>query len=131
MIRETVLYYNPNKAAHAVKLKSIFVRMGIRIKNVTPDQGHETVGYLAGVPGFEISAKTAGSAPEEMNEEMIVMKDFSSRRIDELLLSMRRAGIPKIALKAVITEYNSGWTFSKLYGEIKKEHEQMSRSQTQ
>ena len=62
---------------------------------------------------------------------MIVMKDFSSRRIDELLLSMRRAGIPKIALKAVITEYNSGWTFSKLYGEIKKEHEQMSRSQTQ
>ena len=58
MIRETVLYYNPNKAAHAVKLKSIFVRMGIRIKNVTPDQVHETVGYLAGMPGFEISEKT-------------------------------------------------------------------------
>ena len=57
MIRETVLYYNPNKAAHAVKLKSIFVRMGIRIKNVTPDQVHETVGYLAGMPDLKFRKK--------------------------------------------------------------------------
>lgn len=129
MIKETVLYYNPNKAAHSAKLKSVFVRMGIRIKNITPDQVHETVGYLAGIPGFEASENPGDDMSKTMDEEMLVMKDFTSRRIDELLMSMRRSGVPKIALKAVITEYNAGWPFSKLYEEIKKEHEQMSRPQ--
>ena len=54
------------------------------------------------------------------------MHNFSSRRIDELLLNLRRAGVPRIALKAVVTEHNSGWTFRHLYEEIKKEHEAMT-----
>ena len=46
------------------------------------------------------------------------MKDFSSRRMDELFLRIRKAGIPKIDLKAVITATNAGWTFYQLYEEI-------------
>ena len=38
-------------------MKSVLVRMGVKIRNVAPDQVLETVGYLAGVPGFE-SRKT-------------------------------------------------------------------------
>lgn len=41
-------------------------------------------------------------------------------------MQMRKAGVPKINLKAVVTEHNIGWTFRQLYEEIKKEHEQMS-----
>ena len=53
------------------------------------------------------------------------MKDFSSRRMDELFLRIRKAGIPKIDLKAVITATNAGWTFYQLYEEILAEHKQM------
>lgn len=143
MIKETVLYYNPNKAAHGAKLKSVFVRMGIRIKNISEAQLDETVGCLAGVNGFE--AACAGGSRDSLeaaditgeinisggaaiDEEVLVMKDFSDRRLNELLMQMRKAGVPKINLKAVVTEHNIGWTFRQLYEEIKKEHEQMSGS---
>lgn len=58
--------------------------------------------------------------------EVLVMHNFTSRRIDELLLNLRKAGVPRIALKAVVTEDNSRWTFYHLYEEIKKEHEAMT-----
>ena len=92
-MKETVLYYNPNKAAHAAKLKSVFVRMGIRIKNISEVQLDETVGYLSGVNGFEAASEGgSGEQPEgsditgeadngvgAIDEEMLVMKDFSDR----------------------------------------------------
>ena len=57
---------------------------------------------------------------------MLVLKQFSSRRIDELLLNLRKAGVPRISLKAVLTEHNCGWTFYALYNELREEHEKMS-----
>lgn len=124
MVRETVLYYNPQKTSHAAKLKSVFVRMGIRIKNISTDQLDETVGCLLGIDGFEPSGRK--DRAEAVNEEVLVLKNFSDSRIDELLMQLRKAGVPRIALKAVVTEHNVGWTFRELYEEIKKEHEQMS-----
>lgn len=127
MMKETVLYYNPNKAAHASKLKSVFVRMGIKIKNISEDQLDEKVGYLVGLEGFgACENKTLDF--DVIEEEMLVMKDFSDRRLNELLMQMRKAGIPRIALKAVVTEHNVNWTFRALYKEIKEEHEQMGGS---
>ena len=138
-LKEMVLYYDPNQSPYAAKLKGVLVRMGVRIKNIAPEQVGEVVGVLAGFSGFE---KEAGSLKKEegmqkaecaqgkvlekpqceMSEEMLVMKNFTGRRIDELLINLRKAGVPKINLKAVITEQNSHWTFSHLYEEIQKEH---------
>ena len=61
-----------------------------------------------------------------IGEEMMVLKQFSNRRLDELLLNLRKAGVPRIALKAVLTEHNCGWTFYALYHELREEHEKMS-----
>ena len=145
-IMERVLYYNPG-TPEAMKyvplMKSVLVRMGIRIKNIGPDQVMEKVGYLAGIPGFE-AAKAAGGAgmaegaaekaregteTEETGKipvETMVLHQFTNRRLDELLLNLRKAGVPKIELKAVLTEHNSGWTFYHLYEELKEEHETMT-----
>lgn len=133
MMKEMVLYYNPNPGPDVAKLKGVLVRMGIRIKNVGPEQVKQKVGYLAGMPGF---AETDSVDKESMDkeseipfitEEMLVMKNFSSRRIDELLANLKKAGVPKIALKAVITEQNSQWTFCQLYEELREEHKAMTR----
>jgi len=124
-MKESVLYYVPAPAPHSARLKSVLVQMGVRIRNVRPEQVTQKVGYLAGMPGFE--EEEAAAPLPEITEEMLVMNHFSSRRVDELLSRLHRAGVPKIALKAVLTETNCGWTFDHLYQEIRKEHEQMSR----
>ena len=58
-MKELVLYYTPSPASHVAKLKSVLVRMGVRIKNISPEQVNQTVGYLAGLPGFEECANQA------------------------------------------------------------------------
>ncbi len=155
-MKEMVLYYNPGSGPHVAKLKGVLVRMGVRIKNINPDQVNQKVGYLAGLPGFtEIEAESMDTEVERrpadteieaepvdtevergpadtevtavsMDEEMLVMKNFTSRRMDELLMNLRKAGVPRIALKAVITEQNSHWTFRQLYRELKEEHKAMT-----
>ena len=51
MIREMVLYYAPQPMPYVSKLKGVLVRMGVRIKNISPDQTGQKVGHLAGMPG--------------------------------------------------------------------------------
>lgn len=127
--KEMVLYYQPEKDrlggndTKAAKLKAVLVRMGIRIKNISQDQVNQTVGYLAGYDGFEEKEQEECLSVEE---EILVMKNFSNRRIDELLQNLKRAGVPKIQLKAVITDTNCKWKFYDLYLELKKEHDTMS-----
>ena len=133
-MKEMVLYYTPENTPNVAKLKSVLVRMGVRIRNVLPEQAGQTIGFLVGLPGFEENVpgteeSLASACPgDKIPAEVLVMYQFSSRRIDELLLNLRRAGVPRIALKAVVTEYNSHWTFRQLYEELKKEHEAMTPS---
>ena len=126
---EMVLYYSPGGselAKHTALMKSVLVRMGVRIRNVGPEQTGESVGFLAGVDGFE-AASDCSEAPV-IPEQVLVMKNFTSGRIDQLLLGLRRAGVPKIDLKAIVTEHNCSWSFYKLYEELKSEHEVMKKA---
>ena len=130
---ELVLYYStgdPRMKKKEIMMKSVLVRMGVKIRNVTPDQVLESVGYLTGVPGFE-KREAADQAEEketlpQITEQMLVMKDFTGRRIDTLLLNLRKAKVPKINLKAIVTEQNAAWSFYHLYEEIKEEHRKMN-----
>ena len=130
---ELVLYYStgdPRMKKQEMMMKSVLVRMGVKIRNVAPDQVMESVGYLAGVPGFEkrevLQQPEAEEKIPQITEQMLVMKDFTSRRIDTLLLNLRKATVPKINLKAIVTEQNAGWSFYHLYEEIGEEHRRMN-----
>ena len=129
---EMALYYNPGNgipARQTALMKSVFVRMGVRIRNVGPEDVNQTVGYLAGLKGFERQeAETAGELLV-IPEQVLVLKGFSGGRLDLLLSSLRRARVPKIDLKAVLTEQNSGWTFYRLYEEIRAEHASMTEGE--
>ena len=129
---ELVLYYStgdPRMKKQEMMMKSVLVRMGVKIRNVAPDQVLESVGYLAGVPGFEKREAVDQAETEELpqiTEQMLVMRDFTSRRIDTLLLNLRKAKVPKINLKAIVTEQNAAWSFYHLYEEIGEEHRKMN-----
>lgn len=61
---ETVLYYNPGRPEtmkHVAMMKSVLVRMGVRIRNIGPEQVLEKVGYLAGMEGYEAAGGSAGT----------------------------------------------------------------------
>ena len=123
LMTEMVLFYTPENTERTRKLKGIFVRLGVRIRNISPEQMGETVGFLAGLEGY--GPAEAGEDFPAQEEEMLVMKNFTSRKIDELILAIRKAGLKKIELKAVVTPTNAGWTFYKLYEEIREERRQV------
>ena len=55
----------------------------------------------------------------------MVMDHFSGVRMDMLFSYLKKAGIPSIDLKAIVTDTNADWTFFALYQEIAKEHARM------
>lgn len=160
--KELVLYYTPEKSADDQKLKGVLVRLGIRIRNITPDQIYQKVGYLAGLPGFEEEPDTeskeaelketgrkeagqkeagqkaaeqqeegfsGGNVPAQISEKVLVLHGFGERKLNEMLNQFRKTKVPPIALKAVLTEHNCGWSFYELYQELRQEHEKMNARQ--
>ena len=160
--KELVLYYTPEKSADDQKLKGVLVRLGIRIRNITPDQIYQKVGYLAGLPGFEEEPDTeskeaelketgrkeggqkeagqkaaaqqeegfsGGHVPAQIPEKVLVLHGFGERKLNEMLNQFRKTKVPPIALKAVLTEHNCGWSFYELYQELRQEHEKMNARQ--
>lgn len=121
---EQVLLYGIKDIEKERKIKSILIRMGVKIRNISTDLCGEKVGYLAGIKGFELSSDT-DSTREPVQEEMLIMKGFTGTRLDTLLKEMRKANA-RVNLKAIVTEHNQQWNLWELYEELKKEHEAMS-----
>lgn len=129
-LQEMVLYYQAADAAAGREkeksvrmMKSVLVRMGVRIKNIGADQVLEKVGYLAGMEGYTPCPREVSKELPALSRDVLVMKNFTDGRIDTLLAGLRKAGVPKIELKAVITPQNAQWSFYELYQELEKEHE--------
>lgn len=121
MSRETVLYYQPEGGTQGTQLKSILVRMGVRIKNVGADAVGQTIGCLLGRKGFE--ARENPETPA-LAEPMLVMDGFTDKRLEILLREMKKNGV-SVSYKAIVTETNLGWLFHQLYEELAAEHEAM------
>ena len=130
-MKETVLYYSPEKSEKVRLLKGVLVRMGIRIKNIGPEQVMQKVGYLTGRKEYEETLPEDGKEIPVIPEEMLVLYGFTNRRLDEFLSQLRRAKVPPVALKAVVTESNADWSFYELYQEIRAEHEKMTAEKPQ
>ena len=130
---ELVLYYStgdPRMKKQEMMMKSVLVRMGVKIRNVAPVHLPDILLIPSPGPGFEkrevLQQPEAEEKIPQITEQMLVMKDFTSRRIDTLLLNLRKAKVPKINLKAIVTEQNAGWSFYHLYEEIGEEHRRMN-----
>lgn len=125
----TVLLYNITDGKRRQKIKFICVRMGAKIINVEPADYLQPVGALAKVPGLERTRDIYTG--EGFLEEMMVMKGFTDRQLNELISGFRREKLEKVNLKAVLTATNQTWNSLELYEELKKEHEQMSGAPSQ
>jgi len=98
------------------KIQVLALQLGCRVQVVPPERfGDKLEELLSGAaPGPETADPFA--------EELLVMAGLDERRLDALLNGLRRQRIP-IALKAVLTPTNAGWTVQALYAELCRERE--------
>ena len=124
MAVETVLMYNCSGEQWA-KLRQIFLMLRVRIRPVEADQ--------YGLTLEELLDRSEEKAPveEEFSDPMLVFCNLPHEKLDHLLTAMGRAGLPHIALKAMLTPTNRTWTSQQLWTELRREHEAMQAQRQQ
>ena len=120
--REKVLYFEPQPSEQSAALKTVLVRMGVRIKNVDAALAGQTVGFLLNRKDFA-ETDTAEDAP---SAPMMVLDGFTEKRLEILLREMKVHSV-SVPYKAMVTEHNIGWTLSDLFAELVREHEAMHK----
>ena len=124
MAVETVLMYNCDGEQWA-KLRQIFLMLRVRIRPVEVDQYGLTLEDLLG------RSEEKAPVEEEFSDPMLVFCNLPHEKLDHLLTAMGRAGLPRIALKAMLTPTNRTWTSQQLWTELRREHEAMQAQRQQ
>ena len=116
---ETVLLYNLNNEKGR-KIRFLLVRLGMRIRVIEKEDYGKPLGVLAGMK--DVTLENENAPVEDFNDEMMVLYRFSDKRLDALLQGMRKEGIERVDLKAVLTPTNCRWNSWQLFQEIQEEH---------
>ena len=103
----------------AAQIESLCKSLGIRTSKIKLSDYSQKLAYLAGIPGFP--REDIDYTGPEFPSEMMVFSNMADR-LDQFLSEYKKAGIPPIELKAVITPHNLFWSAEDLYKELFKEH---------
>lgn len=99
-------------------IESVCLPLGIITEQINKRRFGLPIGTLAA----GCSPFASASEQDDFSEEMLVFSEFTSDLLDSFLKAFRERNIPPVALKAVVTEYNGGWSARALCEELKKEH---------
>lgn len=113
-----VLYYNAADSQEAAKARLVFIRMGLLVKPITPEQLGQAVGSFA---GLDVPAPAAPAAPDPIPESMMIFSGLRGSELDRTLSALLKAGVPRSVYKAVVTPGNAAWSFYQLYDELRRE----------
>lgn len=105
----------------AGRIENICRDLGIRISRIKPSAYTQKLGYLAGITGFHRENTTYTGM--DFPSEMMVFSGMDSDMLDCFLDEYKKASIPPIGLKAVLTPHNIFWSAKELYRELSKEHQ--------
>ena len=114
------LLYNFSDPERFRQIRRYLNRQKVKTRIVTAPEFLHPLGYLFEIPGFHPSSQfNLGS---NFNDEMIVLKDFSSAQMDGFLAFFRENQLPPVALKAMLTPVTQHWSSVQLHDELLKEH---------
>lgn len=117
-----LLFYNlDNETGRRIKL--LCLRLKIKIRMISPEQYNQPLGALFGMEGIEPVPETYEG--EGFSEEMLVFKGFDNGLLDMFLREYGKARIPRVGLKAVLTEHNIRWDSIALHKELMQEEAAM------
>lgn len=126
-MKETVLLFNISLREKRLKIGKALLPLNIAVKAVESKDYNQSIGYLAG--NKEMPETKEAYDGGELEGEMVLMAGLSGAKLDKVLEALRKAGVPKTCLKAVLTDTNRFWEAPRLYEELKKEHDIMSGGQ--
>ena len=119
-----VFSVNLDGERHAM-LQSVCDSLGIILKPVPREAFGLPLGALLGMP----AARLAGAAEDSgFDDPMLLLCGLEEPTFSAFLQALRRSGLPRIDLKAVLTPTNVAWTAVQLRNELLREHEQMRRA---
>lgn len=116
----TVLSFRLTQKENA-QLKDLCMVMGLRLREVGPEQYGETIGALAGLAAETGASKHLVPLPGKM----LVFANVPDGALDVLLSMLRAMEIAVGSYKAVLTETNQSWTVPMLFAELKAEREEL------
>ena len=141
---ETLLGWGPDKRILAFNLalvkrvvtKKLCDEQGASLTIVSPSFAEVSLVELvlramagenlnSSVPVPENSASSGQDEP--FKDEMLVFCGFASDDLDGFLQGYKATSIPRVELKAVLTQYNADWTPKKLCEELQKERDAFQR----
>ena len=122
-----VLFYNPDRETER-SIAMLCMRLKIKIRKVVPAQYHQPLGALLGMDETEAlpGIYEGGGFPDQM----LVFHGFNDGLLDRFLQEYRRARIPRIGLKAVVTPHNIHWDSIRLHQELMQEEAAMHPKHT-
>ena len=122
-MKKTVLLFNfDENRLPLVKRAVMPLKTGIKV--VEKKNFNQVLGYLAEISGFQV---IEGEAEKTFDDEMLVMSGFTRNDIDELIRSLKKHGVGRVDLKAIVTPTNSLWDCVRLYKAVKADHEEMHK----
>ena len=119
-----VLLYGADESTRE-KLAGILKSMGLPYRLAEAGQEGESVGYLLGLAGYAHTQAAASAAL--VPETCLVMCGLEEAQLDGLLGAMKAAGVT-IALKAIATPHNKGWSLAQLMRELRRERDALRRA---
>lgn len=123
-MKETIILFNIPVREKRLKIGKALLPLGIAVKAADKKDYLQSIGCLAGYKDMSgINDIYDGS---ELEGEMIVMAGLSGAKMETVLTALKKAGVHKTCLKAVLTDTNRFWTAPELYEELKKEYDKMN-----
>ncbi|MDO4339265.1 MAG: DUF3783 domain-containing protein [Eubacteriales bacterium] len=119
-----ILLYNLRDDERTRRIRQYLNKTGIAFRTVTAPDFLQPLGYLFEIPGFERNPQF--NLGGNFQDEMLVLKDFSSEQLDQFLQFFKANGIPSVRLKAILTPINRHWNSLQLYEELTQEHKAMT-----
>ena len=120
---EKVFLYQFQEGERLDTIRALLRTLGIE-SHVLPEAAWgQTIGYLVGLKGFQ----PHGALPEGafFPHEVMLFYQIKDRRLDQVLEAFRRAEIPRVHFKAVVTPMNRFWSLRRLCETMEKEHAYM------
>ncbi len=127
MASASILMYNC-EGQDWVKLRNLMALLRLRLRPVKQDQYAVLLKDLAQGKGDVEATPYEG---EGFTEPMVVLCNLHPAQRDPVLEVIRRAELPVMPIRAVLTATNMEWTSTQLYEELCRERAAMAEQQGQ
>lgn len=114
-----VLYNLDEDTSRGTRLRTILSQLGIPAVEMTYENLNQSVGYLAGLDGYETAS--APYSGKEYTAEFMLLCNLPEALLDRFLDAMQADGL-RIDHKAVVTAYNRDTLYYELMDDIADEH---------